>query len=177
MSEAPSTATVIHTPLCPILNEIVRAAENGFAALAVAMTVALPDICVALASSDGRSGKVKEYKDWCDNNLPMGTLSFITSDDLWSLRSGFLHQGRFGDLQHNVARIIFALPQGTTFVNCKIGDAYVHSVVDFCKTITAATHIWMEKHHADANIQANMASLVQYRTDFPPYMKGVPMLA
>ena len=165
------------SPLYPILNEINKAAKEGLPFLAIAMCVALPDICASLASADGRSVP-HTYKAWCKNNLG-AEFSFVTPDDLYSMRCGVLHNGRFGDLKHNVGRIIFALPGGSPgFVNCVANDAYVYSVVDFCKHFTDAVFKWFEANKNDANIQANIPRLMQYRVGgFAPYFHGLTVLA
>ncbi len=85
-------------PLSPLLNEINKAAAGGLRFLAVAMTTALPDICVSLISGDGRSNRDR-YKKWCKENLG-SEFNFLTGDNLWSIRCGVLHNGRFGDLKH-----------------------------------------------------------------------------
>ena len=166
------------SPLYPLLNEINTAATNGLPFLAVTMTVALPDICVSLASEDGRTSG-KAYKEWCEANLPKDKFSFVTSDDLWSMRCGVLHNGRFGDLQHNVGRVIFALPGGFGgFVNCMMNDAYVYSVVDFCRFFTEAVYQWFEANRNNAIIEANLPRLMQYRPNgLAPYIVGMTVLA
>ena len=146
-------------PLHALLSEINRAAKGGFPFLAVAMTVALPDICVSLASADGRSGDRKRYKDWCEANLG-AEFAYVTADDLYSMRCGVLHTGRFGDLKHNVARVVFALPGAKGFTNSKINDAYVYSVGSFCENFTKAVAAWFEKHKNDATVQANLPRLI-----------------
>lgn len=166
------------SPLYPLLNEINAAAANGLPFLAVAMTVALPDICVSLQSADGRT-KSQRYKAWCEANLPREKFSFVTADDLYSMRCGVLHNGRFGDLQHNVARVIFALPGGrATFVNCQMDDAYVYSIVDFCRIFTEAVRAWFERHKTDPVIAANLPRLMQYREGgISPYILGPTVIA
>ena len=159
----------VHTPLCSVLNEIVKAAESGFPFLAVSMTVALPDICVSLQSKDGRTYPDR-YKKWCKENIPVGAFG-LTPEDLYSLRRGVLHNGRFGDLKHSFKQVVFALPnEGQTFVNCIVNDAYLHSVIDFCKRFTAIVHGWMAAHVNDPYIQANLPRLMQYRE--LPAIKG-----
>ncbi|MHA6645620.1 hypothetical protein [Mesorhizobium sp. A623] len=166
------------SPLCPLLNEINIAAANGLPFLAVGMTVTLPDICVSLSSTDGRT-KGERYKAWCNANLPQDKLSLVSADDLWSMRCGVLHNGRFGDLKHSVARVIFALPNsGAAFVNCQINDACFYSVVDFCKLFTDSVHRWFEANKGDATIAANVPRLMQYRQDgLAPYIVGPTVLA
>lgn len=87
------------SPLYPLLSEINKAATSGMPFLAVAMTVALPDICVSLVSEDGRSDR-ERYVHWCDANLGP-RFSLLTGRDLYSMRCGVLHNGRFGDLKHS----------------------------------------------------------------------------
>ena len=170
MSSAPS-------PLYALLNEINKAAAGGMPFLAVSMTVALPDICVSLSSVDGRSDGDR-YKAWCKNNLNKSYFSFVTPDDFYSMRCGILHNGRFGDLKHTVARVIFALPGGNTFINNKLNDAYFYGAVEFCKNFTRAVYEWFEANRSDAIVQANLPHLMQYRVGgFPPYVGGATVLA
>ncbi|WP_353214701.1 hypothetical protein [Salinisphaera hydrothermalis] len=164
------------SPLHPLLDEINRAAQAGLPFLAVTMTVTLPDICVSLASEDGRSNRDR-YKNWCANHLGEG-FSFLTPDDLYSIRCGVVHNGRFGDLQHNVERVIFALPDGNSFQNCQIGDAYFYSVVDFCRNFTGAVDAWFETNKDATIVQQNLPKLMQYRVGgFAPYIGGATVLA
>ena len=51
-ARGPRTMSQDGSPLYPLLNEINKAATSGMPFLAVAMTVALPDICVSLASAE-----------------------------------------------------------------------------------------------------------------------------
>ena len=170
MEESPS-------PLYPLLNEINQAARNGMPFLAVAMTLALPDICSSLASTDGRTDR-DQYKRWCKENLAGDAFSFVTPDDLWSMRCGVLHTGRFGDMQHNVARVIFALPGSATFTNCQVNDAYIYSVVEFCQRVTEAVHRWMEANKSDATVQSRLPNLMQYREGgLAPYILGATVIA
>lgn len=164
------------SPLYPLLNEINAAVTHGAPFLAIAMAVALPDICVSLISPDGRTNG-ERYKAWCAENLGK-EFSFLTGDDLWSMRCGVLHNGRFGDLKHNVARVIFALPGKATLVNCQLNDAYVYSAVDFCKNFTQAVYQWMEKNKENEMVKANTPRLMQYRPGgLSPYINGATVLA
>lgn len=167
------------SPLYPLLNEINKAAANGMPFLAVAMTTALPDICVSLVSEDGRSDGIR-YKRWCADNLGE-EFSYITPEDLWSMRCGVLHNGRFGDLKHNVARVIFAIPElmgGNVFANGRLGDAYFYSVPQFCTNFTNAVFRWFEANRENETLISNLPRMMQYRTGgFPPYVDGATVLA
>lgn len=94
------------------------------------------------------------------------------------MRCGVLHNGRFGDLKHNVGRVIFALPGQGTFVNCQANDAYIYSVVDFCRNFTNAVYRWFEANREDEILKANLPRLMQYRPNgLAPYMVGMTVLA
>jgi hypothetical protein len=165
------------SPLYPLLNEINAAVTHGAPFLAIAMTVALPDICVSLISTDGRTNGDR-YKAWCAENLG-DEFSFVTGEDLWSMRCGVLHNGRFGDLKHSVSRVIFAIPNtNLALVNCQLNDAYVYSAVDFCLNFTKAVYRWLEKNKENETVKANLPRLMQYREGgLSPYIQGPTVLA
>ena len=169
--------TAQDSPLYPLLNEINAAANRGAPFLAIAMTVALPDICVSLISDDGRTNG-ERYKEWCRKNISDDFFCFVTPDDLWSMRCGVLHNGRFGDLKHNVARVVFSLPGNNTIVNGKFNDAWIYSVQEFCKKFTDAVFEWFEENRENENIRRHLPNLMQYRQGgFAPYVVGMTVLA
>jgi hypothetical protein len=140
------------------------------------MTVTLPDLCSSLISDDGRTDG-ERYQKWCSENLS-DKFSFVAPKDLWSMRCGVLHNGRFGELKHNVARVIFTLPEQATFTDCKMNDAYVYSVVNFCRNFTTAVYEWLEKNRDHPNVKANIDRLMQYRLGgLAPYIGGMTVLA
>ncbi|WP_303979761.1 hypothetical protein [Dongia mobilis] len=164
------------TPLDYLLAEIERAIQARFYFLALTMVLALPDLCVSLVSPDGRCNG-ERYRKWCKENLTKG-FEFVTGDDLFSMRCGVVHNGRFGDMKNNVARVIFALPGSVTFTNCKIDDSYVYSVADFCSNFIAAVRCWYSANAADANVTANLPRMMTlYPDGLAPYIKGTPILA
>lgn len=159
------------SPLYPLLNEINKAAASGLPLLAIAMTTALPDICVSLISEGDR------YQAWCETSLG-SEFGFVTGKDLWSIRCGVLHNGRFGDLKHSIGRIIFAPPGPNTFTNSRLNDAYFFRVVDFCKNFTTAVYRWFENNRKNATLQANLPRLMRYRQGgLSPYIRGLTVLA
>ncbi len=169
----------VGSPLYVLLNQINAAAASGLHLVAVGMAVALPDICVSLSSLDGRSNGQK-YRDWCAANLLEGDFSYVTGEDLWSMRCGVLHHGRYGDLKHNVARVIFAVPtpENNIFVDNVVNDAYFYSVVDFCKNLCDAAYRWHESNKHDQIVIENSAKMMQYYPNgLPPYVVGMPVIA
>lgn len=88
--------------------------------------------------------------------------SFVSPEDLYSIRCGVLHQDRFGDLKHNVARVLFLPPEcGSSFTNCQINDAYCYSVVEFCRNLCDAAHKWYEANRNDPIVQVNSRRMMQ----------------
>lgn len=165
------------SPLDEIMEEIDRALDAGFFYLAVATTLTLPDICVSLSETDGRSNGAR-YAAWCDANLTDG-FGFVTGQDLFSFRCGVSHNGRFGDLKHNVARVVFSLPfGGNRFINMQINDAFVYSVEDFCRNIMRAVRAWYAANSGVARVVQNLERMGQYRPEgLAPYIGGMPVLA
>ena len=165
------------SPLYALLHQINAAASNGMHLVAIGMAVSLPAICASLSRADGRSGGV-EFKDWCAANLTGTNFTFVTPEDLYSMRCGVLHQGRYGDLTHNVARVIFTPPGGLSFTNCKMNDAYVYGVVEFCQNVCEAAYVWYEANKQNPIIKANSERMMQYYPQgLAPYVAGMAVIA
>ena len=94
------------SPLEIVLSDVEKALENRLFYLAVAVALTIPDICSALESSDRRTSSDK-YKDWFTKWL-QEDFSFLSSDDLYSLRCGVVHQANFGT-KHQYESVVFAL--------------------------------------------------------------------
>ena len=164
------------SPLYALLNQINQAATGGLHLLAISMAVALPDICASLISENGRTSPDR-YKEWCRTNLGF---TYLTSEDLYSMRCGVLHNGRFGDMKHSVSRVIFIPPMGNggTVQDCRSNDAYLFSVVEFCQTVTTAVYNWFEANRNDPHVQANIDRLMQYRAGgLAPHVLGPTVIA
>jgi hypothetical protein len=160
-----------------LLDQIVGAAKSGMHLVAIGMASAVPDICAALASEDGRSTK-ERYGDWCNAYLIGRNFGVVTAEDLYSIRCGVLHQGRFGDLRNNVERVIFTPPGNISFKDCRIEDAYVYGVVEFCENICAAAREWYDRHCTDPIIKQNSARMMRYHAKgLAPYISGVEVIA
>jgi hypothetical protein len=167
----------IPPPFYQLLNEINLASSRGLPLIAIAGAVALPDICVSLVSDDGRSTP-DGYRAWCEENLSGDPFSFITADDLYSMRCGILHNGRLAGLKHNVSRLIFTFPEsGLAVINGKLNGAYYYSVTNFCYNITASAADWFERNKESQNLQKNLDNLMQFRMNLPGHVVGIPIIA
>jgi hypothetical protein len=171
-------STQTHPPLYHLISQIMIAVENGLHLIAVNMAVALPDICAALRSENGETTG-RKYQNWCNENLPKEKFSYLSPSDLYRMRCTALHTGRYGGGMDTVARVIFSIPnpQGNTFTDCRLNDAYFYSVVDFCRNLCQATAVWYENHKHDPIVVANSARMVQYHMNgIAPYVSGSPVI-
>jgi len=149
------------SPLYALLNQINQAATGGLHLLAISMAVALPDICASLISENGRTSPDR-YKEWCRTNLGF---TYLTSEDLYSMRCGVLHNGP-------------PMGNGGTVQDCRSNDAYLFSVVEFCQTVTTAVYNWFEANRNDPHVQANIDRLMQYRAGgLAPHVLGPTVIA
>src|SRR5713226_4507778 len=103
-----------------LTDEIKKALLNKvwYAALILALT--LPDVCAALESPDGVSTPDR-YKAWYAKWLKR-KYDMISADDLYFLRCGVAHQGKFGHPAMQYQRIFFTLrPNGSFFHKNTLG--------------------------------------------------------
>lgn len=161
-----------HNPLAGLLKQIDSAATAGFHLVAIGMAVALPDICVSLASADGRSDAIR-YKQWCTDNLVGMHNSFngISPEDFYSFRCGMVHNGRFGELKHGIERIAFVLPGDCTFVDCRQDETYLYSVEQFCRNMCDVVSRWYIENIADPTVQSHIPRMMRYHPDGIPNLR------
>ena len=164
-------------PMERMLREIEGALAARLYYLALALTLALPDICGALEAEDGWA-KPDRYRAWYEENL-VDEFRNLTAADCYRLRCGGIHQGRFGRPEMQYARVLFVLPhaQGTVFEDCIMGDAYFVSAQEFCRTVIAKVRNWADGKRDDATVRANLSRLVTlYPDGLAPYAKGIPLI-
>lgn len=155
----------VNPPLQVLINQINGAAKAGMHLVAIGMAVSLPAICASLAKEDGRSQR-DDYLAWCAENLSGPEFGFVTPNDLYSMRCGVLHQGRYGGLTHSVARVVFTVQGGMT--DCMANDAYLYSASEFCMNLCKAAGIWFEANKTNPIVAANIARMMQYYPDVTP---------
>lgn len=161
-----------------LTDEIERALAAGLYYLAILGALALPDICAALESANGRTTSTK-YMAWCDTWL-IPSYPQLNSQDLYSMRCGVLHQGRLGHPRSQYARILFTLPNvsNNVFHQNIINDALNLDAVTFCRDMNSAVARWYTAQQHDSHVLANLPQLIQYRAQgLAPYMVGMPLIS
>jgi hypothetical protein len=162
-----------------IIRQIRAASAGGLYYLALFGALTLPDICGALASSDGKATKAK-YIAWLRTNVPE------EADDaelIYGLRCSLLHQGR-------------ALPHGSTFpvafmvpsaqagglhsLSTEVNGDRVGwvSIPMFTEEVTRGAESWFSQFGTTQTVVRNMEKFARVRPEgLPPHVTGTPVIA
>jgi hypothetical protein len=171
-----SQKTQIET-LLAYTEEIERAIAANLEYAALALALALPDICVSL-ESNGRSGNGRAYAEWCEryhiasSRIPEGEPApFMTGRDLWELRCAFLHNGT-SDLQrpsntpdHVLLRFKLnrkALSPGGGMIRVRDHNerSIAASAESICIDIVRVARIWVEQNAQNRTVRRNLETLL-----------------
>lgn len=141
--------------------------ENWYAALALAL--ALPDICANVFAPE--AGSMSRYVDWYNTYLLNKYTSyigpdkqqhiFLSGEDCYALRCSLLHEGSSDISRQRAKKALenfnFRIPREGIFIHKNKLDQTLQLQVDvFCQDICEAAKAWME----DANMDGNMSSLL-----------------
>lgn len=162
-----------------IIRQIRAASTAGLYYLALFGALTLPDICGALASSDGRASKSK-YTAWLRDNVPEQAGD---ANEIYGLRCSLLHQGR-------------TLPHGGTFPIASVvplpGVGQLHnlstevngervgwlSIPMFVDEVTRGAEEWFRNFGTTQTVARNMEKFVRIRPEgLPPHVVGTPVIA
>lgn len=162
-----------------ITDEIERALSAELYYLALIGALTLPDICAALESADAQTTG-QRYQAWCETWFTPAYSSMLTGRDLWALRCGVVHHGRFGPPQSQYARVVFTLPNAMQALvhNVSVDDVLSLDALTFCRDMIQAALSWYAANQNKAEVIANLPRLVQYRSEgLPGYIVGIPIIA
>jgi hypothetical protein len=139
------------------------------------LTLMLPDICAALESKDGRTTPDR-YKAWFNTWVGKKYPGILGADQMYYLRCGVAHQGKFEHPAMHYERIFFTLrPNGQFFHRNVFKNALNLDIPFFCKDVVDGVDEWFAAKKADPYVQKNLAHLVQfYPKGLQPYLPGVP---
>ncbi len=161
-----------------LLDELDKAIDARLFYVALILALTIPDICSALESENGRASR-QLYEAWA-NRWFLVDYDFVTSNDLYSLRCGVVHQGRFGHPNMQYQRIVFTLPdgRGNVFHQNIINDALNLDAEQFCKDMGDSAYSWWMTYRQNPLVQNNLSRLVQrHENGLPPYIVGVPVIS
>jgi hypothetical protein len=152
-----------HRRIKTLTDEIMNClkAQLWYAALVLILT--LPDICAALETSDGQS-KPDRYQAWCEKWLLANKYPLVSAKDLYFLRCGVAHQGKFRHPAMKYNRIFFTLRMKDGFwahMNTHKGALNLDLVM-FAKDMIDAVEAWYANEAKNQNVKKNLGALIQY---------------
>lgn len=170
-------------PLETLLNEMNEAANAGLGIVALSVAVSIPAICASLAMKDGRSGG-DHYKAWCADNLNEDNgFRFLTPEELYSMRNGFLHQARAEIASFHNGQYTFPYPHKGAVFTCDKGgrmgenssyDRYINSVTQFCQDMANAARNWLRENRDHPHVAVNLEKMMTYRPLQDPGIQIIP---
>ena len=154
------------------------ASQNYYAALAMAM--ALPDMCGRLQTPERRSRE--RFVDWWERYVSpkyvrkVGAgagmvVEFLSAKDAYAFRCAYLHEGR-DDIKAQSARIalesfVFVEPPPAGSNHCNRYNNVLQLQVDtFCRDICEGATQWLHDTAADEEVAKNAAGLIQLHEAF-----------
>jgi hypothetical protein len=164
-------------------DQVRRAADANLYYVALAAALAIPDMCSAMETPDGKTTSAL-YRAWCDKWLsPKYKTSHgdhLTGQDCYGLRCSMLHEGRFIPHQGGYSRVLFVEPGAGTFVahNNVMDDALNIDVNIFVRDMVESATAWHGPAQQTREYKANYPRFMQrYPQGLPPYMVGLPVIA
>ena len=172
-------------PTASLEEEIAGLLKAKFFHPALVIALTLPDICCALESGTGKSSG-PAYKAWCSAFLK-DRYPELTGDDIWNLRCGVVHEGKFGHKKMQFHRIIWSIgsAQGFTLHRNRMTNigGLSENVLQldaeiFCNDLISGSHDWYDTLVDNEMVNARSGSLIRLHPDgYAPYVVGVPIIA
>jgi hypothetical protein len=165
-------------PIEDLSREIEKALEARLFYLALLLTLTLPDVCAALEQPNGRTSQ-KIYEGWYKRNV-FQRIGGLSPEEAYELRNTVVHQSSaLSSEKRKYSRIIFTMPgECVTMDSMVLNDAMTFEVGAFCKRWIGCVRDWIAASRDNANVKANLPSLLQVRPHgLPPYTAGVPIIA
>jgi hypothetical protein len=159
-------------PLSEYLRDILRAVGSCSPFSAIALSLALPDICgsIEYPEMNGPGQVGDRYRRWCDEWAQMVTVS---GADCYALRCAYLHNG-LDEFSGSAARR--ATFNRIEFTVGQVGGGWVARAVPagagqkariphetFCRDMAGSAEGWRRFRCADARVTEAIAGLMQIR--------------
>jgi hypothetical protein len=147
--------------------------------LSLFTALAIPDMCGAIDSTDGRASGTN-YAAWFDLWVGPRYAGRLTGEECYGFRCSLLHQGQLQSTRGRYSRIVFVEPDVTTVVlhNNVINDALNIDVRIFCEDIIDAASFWLDYVENTPRFIANFQNFVRrYPTGLAPYIEGTPVIS
>ena len=175
--------THVFHPFEHFVNQIGLAADNkGIYFVALLSTLALPDICGALESSDGLASGAR-YKAWFDKwvspKYQVNGSTSLSGHDCYMLRCASVHQGRLAHPNSKYEGVIFVEPGASNFMfHNNLINGYLNiDVQQFAIDMIQSSLDWFDSAKGTNLFEANFAnSMRRHPNGYGPFA-GVPIIA
>lgn len=163
-------------PIDVYLRDMLLAVRAGFHHSALALALALPDICASI-EYPANKGVGERYRDWC---ATWGKFLTISSADCYALRCAYLHSGSEEFSGSSAQRALFERVQFTVgqvegvWVSQAVpptspgGKQTVRIPVEqFCQEMANSVDAWRRARQTDVRVIAAIAELLCMRPANP----------
>lgn len=161
-----------------LLFQIKKGLFSNLYYLSLFASLAIPEICGAVDSEDGRASK-ENYVDWFDKYVGPRCQEFFDGEDCYNFRCSLLHQTASAHPKGKFSRILFVEPTAIdSDLHCRIVEgALVLDVRIFCQEIIKGAEKWLEEKEKTELFQKNMAKFIRrYPEGLPPYVTDMPVI-
>lgn len=162
-----------------LILQIRKAIEYKLFYLSLFSVLALPDICGALESSDGKTSPDK-YAKWYDSNI--GNRYFLSGIECYTFRCKVLHQGTLAIKDKDFTnRIVFIEPtlglviNNNTYENPDSKELQLH-LDTFCNDMLNAIEVWLKSIQNDKNFIKNYSKFLKRYPRGVPRFPGMPAI-
>ncbi|MFD1770850.1 hypothetical protein [Sphingobacterium suaedae] len=134
------------------------------------LALAIPDICAALESEDGKATGAK-YKLWAERYLIPNYDGMVTASDFYKLRCASVHQGKLHHHLDNYDKIIFKLPvEENEFMMHRntIYNTLQLSAKIFINEIVEAYYNWKDNNSNNPNLTKNLRECFTFHANGYP---------
>ncbi|MEK7624585.1 MAG: hypothetical protein AAB404_02620 [Patescibacteria group bacterium] len=161
------------------LTQIKKGLDENLYLLSLFSALAIPDLCGAISSENGKASKEK-YKAWFDNYVAPKYNSFLSGEDCYFFRCSLLHQGSSQHSKSDYKRVLFVEPSTTTsvFHNNIANGALNIDVGIFCNDLISGAKKWLSENEETALYKKNYDKFMRrYPNGLSPYIVGVPVIS
>ncbi|WIO73601.1 hypothetical protein QP938_09880 [Porticoccaceae bacterium LTM1] len=160
-----------------LLDQVESSVETGSYLLGLYVALALPDICGALESNNGRATG-NRYKAWFNKWVAPKYERILTGDQCYAYRCGVLHQGRSKHESLGYSKIIFLEPNPNIYMHKNIfNDALNLDLKEFCSDIVSSVREWLLTMNENGNYKRNYEHFMRrHEKGLAPYVVGVPVI-
>lgn len=159
------------------LDEVDAAAGAGLYYMALAGALVVPDMCAALASSNGRTTGAR-YMRWFEDNFPSEYEEYLSAEDCYGFRCSFLHQGNSYAHKTNLRILFFEPGNAFSMHRCKMDDT--HLMIDirlFSKDMTNSARTWAGRQAGTQPFDTNLKKFIKRNENgVPPFIVGAPVI-